>query len=371
MSEGGAGLSVDLVASWVLFCYFGAKSRAISDWGVIVSLLQEKSEREPEAGHVLRAYTLDGRGGGVALSPEAILPADRSEGGIVWLHLDGNHPDTRPWLESEIDALDPFIVDALMAEENRPRLTQIGDGVLLILRGVNLNENEEPEDMVSICVWADKSRVIFVSQDRIRASGDIQEQLREGRGPKDCGHVLTTLCSRLFERMDPILGELDELTDEIEEMVLQDADASLSESIIDVRIQAIKFRRYMAPQREAIDHLRNSNVSWLGKAHRRHLQEVFNHVTRCVEDLEAVRDRAQIVKDELAHFQAERLNKHMYLLSLLAAIFMPLSFLTGLLGINVGGIPGAESGWGFWIATAILVVVFIGQVAVFRWLKWL
>lgn len=321
------------------------------------------------SGHILRAYELDGAGGGQLLPLDRIAVADRAES-AVWLHLDGNHPDARRCLETEISTLDPFVVDALLAQETRPRLTQIGDGVILVLRGVNLNEDEEPEDMVSISIWADRDRVIFVSRSRIRAAGDLEELLRNGKGPKDVGQFVTMLCSRLFERMEPILGVLQETTDNIEEEVLLESGAALRESIIDVRVQAIMFRRHMAPQREAIDQLRNCDLPWLGKGHRRHLQEVYNHVTRHVEDLEAIRERAMIVKDELAHLQADSLNRHMYFLSLLAAIFMPLGFLTGLLGINVGGIPGASSGYGFWIVAGLLILVMIAQVFIFKRLKW-
>jgi len=319
--------------------------------------------------HILRAYGFDGQGLGKKLTGDDIsreLKDDR----LAWVHLDANHPDTHDWLEKEIAYLDPFIIEALLAEETRPRMTQINDGVLLILRGVNLNENADPEDMVSIRLYVDSHRIVSVRRRRLKAIWDIADRLDEGRGPKNSGEFVSQLVIRMFERMQPVLTALDEATDDVEEGLLEDADNKQREAIVDVRKKAIIFRRYMAPQRDAISQLRMSDVSWLGDRDKRQLQEALNHVTRYVEDLDSIRERAQIVKDELANNLANKLNRNMYVLSVIAAIFLPLGFLTGLLGINVGGIPGAENDMSFWIFIAILIVLVAGQIYLFKKLKW-
>lgn len=69
---------------------------------------------------------------------------------LAWAHLNANHADTAAWLASQISNLDDIVIEALLAEETRPRFVPVNDGVLLTLRGVNLNANADPEDMVSI-----------------------------------------------------------------------------------------------------------------------------------------------------------------------------------------------------------------------------
>ncbi len=319
--------------------------------------------------HILLSYELDGNGSGVCLSKDMVAKKTKGEK-LTWVHLDANHPETKQWLEREISFLDPFIVRVLLADDSQPRMTQLHGGVLLIMRGVNLNENADPEDMVSIRLWVEKHRIISVRRRRLKAIVDIEEKIKAGKGPKDSGEFVCMLAARLFERMEPVLSALDEQTDEIEEKVLEKADASLRESIVDVRIQAIMFRRYMAPQRDAIEQLRMSELDWLDDGHKRHLQESYNHVTRYVGDLDAIRERAQIVKDELANILSDRLNKNMYVLSVIAAVFLPLGFLTGLLGINVGGIPGAENSDAFLIFCGILILIVAVQAIIFKKLKW-
>ncbi|MCP5536013.1 MAG: zinc transporter ZntB [Akkermansiaceae bacterium] len=319
--------------------------------------------------HALLAYQFDGKGGGRSLTGDSTHQVPDGDG-LVWIHMDVNQPETRTWLEGEIAHLDPYIIDALLEEETRPRMIQIKDGAMMILRGVNLNENADPEDMVSIRLWVEKHRVISVRRRRLKAVRDIEESIKAGKGPKDAGHLVCMLLSRLFKRIEPVLTELDETTDDIEESLLESVDVSLREAIIDVRKQAIMFRRYMVPQRDAVDQLRMSDVSWLEDRHRRQLQENYNRVTRYLEDLDAIRERAQIVKDELANILSDRLNKNMYMLSVIAAVFLPLGFLTGLLGINVGGIPGADNEYAFVIFCAFLFGIVAFQIYLFKRLKW-
>lgn len=319
---------------------------------------------------ILRAYEFDGGGGGNPLADEMVAEAIRSDR-LAWVHLDVNHPDTRGWLEKELTYLDPFIVEALLAEETRPRVTQIDDGALIILRGVNLNENADPEDMVSIRLWADSKRIVSLRRRKLKAVLDLEEKIKKGRGPKDAGDFVCALVSNLFQRMSPVLVELDERTDEIEERVMEAPSTQLRQSIVDIRKEAILLRRYMAPQKDAIGQFRLAELTWLEAKHRRQLNENLDLIMRYVEDLDAIRERAQIVKDELANHLADKLNKNLYLLSVVAAIFLPLGFLTGLLGINVGGIPGADNDSSFWIFTGLLAVIVLIQVLIFRKLKWI
>lgn len=319
--------------------------------------------------HIILAYGFDGNGSGMPLQGDDISKLIKSDK-LAWVHLDANQPATKTWLEQNITYLDPLIIEALLEEETRPRASVVNDGILLILRGANLNENADPEDMISIRLWVDQHRIISIQRQRLRAIGDIEESLKQQQGPGNAADFVCTLIERLFERMSPALNELNDTTDDIEEKILESADISLRQAIVDVRMQAILFRRHMSPQRDAIERLRMTELDWFDANHRRHLQESFNQVTRYIEDLDAVRERAQIVKDELANILTDRLNKNMYILSVIAAIFLPLGFLTGLLGINVGGIPGAENPEAFWMFGGLLCFLVLLQVILFKKLKW-
>lgn len=318
---------------------------------------------------ILYAYAINGDGTGTPLSGDAVSQTIKDDA-LAWVHLDGNHPGTREWLEREVSYLDDLIIEALLEQQTRPRIIEFEQGALMILRGVNLNENAQAEDMISIRLWVDAHRIISVRLRPLKAVQDMCQRLESGSGPKNAGEFIGALSGRLFERMEPVFSELDERVDDVEEQVMDTPDKVLRASITDIRKQAIIFRRYIAPQKDVIAYLRGSDMPWLEQNHKRKLQENLDRVTRYVEDLDAIRERAQIVKDELSNALADKMNKNMYMLTIIAAIFLPLGFLTGLLGINVGGIPGADYAGSFFIFCGVLTVIVFLQVLYFKWQKW-
>lgn len=100
------------------------------------------------------------------------------------------------------------------------------------------------------------------------------------------------------------------------------------------------------------------------------LREVRNRLQRHLEDLDAVRDRTIIVQEELQAHLSDQLNSRMYVLNIVAAIFLPLSFLTGLFGINVGGIPGASYNYAFPLFSGITLLIAVGVLTLFYWKRW-
>jgi zinc transporter len=319
--------------------------------------------------HILHALQINDKGQATHLEGRAISEIIKNKQ-LAWVHFDAAHPETRVWLESEVPYLDSLIIDALLADNTRPRIVEFEKGLLLILRGVNLNEGAAPDDMVSIRLWIDANRIISVRLRKLKAVDDIRTLLLQGKGPKNSADFLTALSSRLFERMEPVITALDERSDDIEEKILDDPDIKERQEIIAIRKQAITLRRYIAPQRDVLMHIRTCEMEWIDIIHKRRIQESYDRVTRYIEDLDMIRERSQIVKDELANALADRLNKNMYVLSVIAAIFLPLGFLTGLLGINVGGIPGADNAQSFMIFCGFLVTIVAIQVLIFKKMKW-
>ncbi|MBA3036344.1 MAG: zinc transporter ZntB, partial [Desulfobacterium sp.] len=123
--------------------------------------------------------------------------------------------------------------------------------------------------------------------------------------------------------------------------------------------------------RDVMAHLHNEKVDWLNDTERMRLREIADRTTRYVEDLDAIRDRATVTQEELNGRLAEQMNKTMYVLSIVAGIFLPLGLLTGLLGINVGGIPGTENHWAFAIFCGLLLIVAVMQIWLFKRKKWM
>jgi zinc transporter len=321
-----------------------------------------------ENGELVHALLLDGEGGARNLTA-AEVRAWQPQQGIIWLHFDFTASATRDWLERSLN-LPEIVVDALLSEETRPRSTVIEKGLLMSLRGVNLNPGANPEDMVSIRLSAEENRIVSTRRRRLLSVEDLAESLLAGTGPATTADLLIELCDRLVWRVNGTVDQFEDEVADLESRSLEQEDTDLRRDLATLRRQTIAVRRYLAPQREALNRLSMEKLRWINDAHRMQIREITDRLIRNIEDLDALRERAGVTQEELTNRIAEQMNNRMYVLSIVAAIFLPLGTLTGLLGINVGGIPGAEHPLGFPLFVILLVLIVAIEFVWFRHKKW-
>jgi len=312
----------------------------------------------------LHSLVLDGHGGCREATAEEVAQG-RSTEGLLWLHLDHSVDEASTWMRQR-SGIDEVVVEALLAPSPRPRSLVSGAGLLVVLRGIHARDGAEPDEMVSVRIWLEQDRCITLRQRRLAAMTEVAGQLRAGHGPDDAGELLHEITERLLDRIEDVVQGIEDRTDDLEERVLTAEGRQVRTQLSDLRRQSIALRRYIAPQRDAIGRLHTERVPWMSELTRARLRESSDRITRYLETIDACRERAAVTYEELGNRLAEQMNHTMYILSVVAAIFLPLGLLTGLLGINVGGMPGADEPRAFAIVTVLLVV---GGIAEWVWFK--
>ena len=286
------------------------------------------------------------------------------------MHLDRTHPRAVAWLEGAA-GIGELAREALLAADTRPRATPYDGGLMLNLRGVNLNPGADPEDMLSVRLWVRPGLAVSTRRFPMLAVRDLRAAIEAGHGPTGEGSFVVLLALRLLDRMGPVLQGLDERLDDLEESLLERESGELRSALRGFRREVVQLRRYIGPQREALAALALADLAWLEAADRHRLREALDRVTRYVEDLDAERERAALLADELLGLLSERMNRTMYLLTVVAALFLPLGFVTGLLGINVAGLPGTDTDWAFVAVCGMLVGLCGVELWLLRRLKWI
>jgi zinc transporter len=300
---------------------------------------------------LIYGFDLDGKGGGTQLGWSDIQGPPTS-GGLTWIHLDLAAPETSAYVRAR-SGLEEEAADVLLAEHTRPRIVQFDDGVVVILRGINFNPGAEPDDMVSIRIWASEHLVVSCRKLPLLAVQDVSHAIERERGPCNSGELLATIADRLAERMDDVIEGLEDESDALEERVEEGQIKQINAALADLRRTFIGLRRYLTPQRDALLRLAAVKPDWLAEEDRNWLRELADQTTRYLEALEAARDRATVTQEELLQRLSEKTEQRMYLLSVVTAVFLPLGLITGILGVNVGGIPGAETPWAFLLLCVI------------------
>jgi zinc transporter len=307
--------------------------------------------------------TLDGRGGAntVDESCESVTPPH-------WAHIDYSSEQARGWLAAR--GLEPFVIDTLIRHESRPNMVAVDDGLLIVLRGINRNAGADPEDMVSLRIWIERDRMISVRQRQVIAAREVLAELEHGNGPKDLAELLTRLIERLADGIAVFVDDIEERMEQHEADVETGEPANIRSDVSAIRRQLATVRRYLAPQRDALDALFRQGKSFLDEGKLYLVREQSDRITRYVEDLDLVRERALVVQEELFNRISQEQNARTYVLSIVAAIFLPITFISGVFGMNVAGLPGLEDINSFWIVSGVMLAISVAILIGLRLKKW-
>lgn len=289
--------------------------------------------------------------------------------GFLWLHLHGRDEEDADYLKRQVHVPD-VAASALFATETRPRCDRIENGALVNLRGPGELDPEDSDRLVSIRLWVHKNRVTSVSRRRMTATAEVMAQMKDG-AITDPGDLVAAYARSISRQLDPQVADLGDTLDGIESG-LEDSQSLYRHrrAITRIRSEAIGFRRFVAPNRDALLTLSALDFDWLSQEDRLHIREAADRFARMTEELEAVRERAALLHEQITDLRAEQLDMRGLQISIVAFIFLPLTFITGLLGMNVAGIPYAEQPWAFWAVVGFCALVAVFVAAYFIWRHW-
>jgi zinc transporter len=291
--------------------------------------------------------------------------------GPLWVHLD--RVQTIPeWLKKH-HPIDGAVLESLRAEARRPRVEVLHhDNLVIVFRTMNVDvapAADLTQTNRTTRVWGSPTRIVTMSESDPEVFEDCARQIESERGPKTVPEFLVRLTDNVVKRAELAVLQIDaDLTDvelDQEKGIVLQAERSRA-----IRRRATQLRRSMAPYREVLVQLNHLRLQWL----RDHVRDAWAPMVedggQVVEDVDGILDRARLVQESISDRIARELNQRVYVLTLISAIMLPLTFLTGLVGVNLGGIPGANSPWAFTVFCVLLGIIGICQYCIFRHLRW-
>ncbi len=312
---------------------------------------------------------LNGKGGATNYTWKDIYNWS-SEKGTLWIHLSLPGDEINNWVRKK-SGISETLSEVLLNGRDRPRLLKEENKFCLSVRAINFNPGEDPDDMVFLHIYIEENRIITIRHRKVLAIDGIKVSLENDIGPKNSSEFLLEVLSKISRRIGRVIQNIDDQVDEIEEEVVEKADIKLRSLLSSLRRQTINLRRFLSPQREVLNYLGSLHISWFNSREINQIRELIEKYIRYLEEIDSVRDRAAITHEEINSIYSEQLNQTMYVLSIVATIFLPLGFLTGLLGINVGGIPGTDNSLAFLIVCIILIFVGVIELFIFKLKRWI
>jgi len=312
-------------------------------------------------------YVLDGKGKAKSIPQKSVSNTTK---GPIWAHIDYTNSQNQEWLKRQ--KLSTSVLENLLDSDTTPRYFKEPRGLLIVLRGVNTGSNE-PDDMIAVHIWMTKNRLLTLSHRSLPTISNIMADFKKGNGPKTIQECFVQLARQMNGRIEKALVDINEEGDELEEAIIGETsfreDTVLRNRLSTLRHKIVGLRRYLVPQRDMINKLcAESNI--FEDENLQQLQELARDVSTIVSELDFARDHSAVTQEELDSQTNIEMSQTMYLMSLIMVVFTPLTFITGLLGANVGGIPFGEHPYGFIAITIILIIIAIAQAFILKKVHW-
>ena len=309
----------------------------------------------------------DGKGGVLRHEPTAEKPAVPARG-FKLVCGNSKAPEFKVWLKEELGV---FNADLLTVPSSRSRCTVIEDRAMVVMRVAR--PGAEPDDIGRqlLTLWIEKGRVIIASELNILDFLGLTKWESSHHAPMTPADLVARLGLRAADRLEPLVERLGDRLDEIEESLIVQNTSRAQGKLSHLRRTLISFRRLVWPQRDVLNTLEIEDLSHFTARDRLRLREASARSARLGDELQALSERAVLVHEQIIDARAEQMNRTMLILAAVTVVFMPLTLITGVLGMNVAGIPLSDNDHAFWTVCVALVMLALGIVWWMRGRRWL
>jgi zinc transporter len=288
--------------------------------------------------------------------------------GFALISGNSRAPEFKVWLKRE---LGDFNADLITVPSTRSRCTVLDDRALVVLRVARPGADPEDVGRQLLTLWIEKGRVIIASELNIVEFLGITQWQQTHHAPVSPADLVARLALRAADRIEPLIERMGDSLDTIEETLMMNRAGDSRSRLAHLRRTLINMRRLIWPQRDVLTTLEIEDLSFFTARDRVRLREAAARTARLGDEMQTLSERAVLVHEQLLDTRAEQMNQTMLLLAAATVVLMPLTVISGILGMNVEGIPFHDSPYAFWIVTGFLCVLGVAIYLFMRKKKWM
>lgn len=272
--------------------------------------------------------------------------------GVTWIDIDIADEEERAWLVAWNEISDQ--AKALLLEPVRlSHREHLVDGMILSLRTMQAGETDYIDHLTDLKLLIGRSQAITVRTGEVAAVDELRQFLRSGRILVTPVDLLGFMVSGMTKRMEVVIFDLTRDIDAVEDQLLDSESVPSGQTMNELRRRVIRIRRQLTSVQQVLSPIASDPALTLDADDRETLVRASNHVTRYMESLEDCRTHVQMLQDHIEAQHVTTMNRSSLNLTIVATVFLPLTFLSGLLGMNVAGIPEEHNPWAFWVVSGV------------------
>lgn len=312
---------------------------------------------------------------------ERILPSTeacfqfKGSATTTWINIEGVHDASVIQKIGTHFDLHPLTMEDILNTDQRPKREDVAHYIYVVLKMVYFNSKHElATEQVSLILTAD----CVISFQEQAQEGDVfdyvRERIRSGKGrirKAKADYLLYALIDAVVDNYYVVLEDLGEKIEQLENDLITDPTTGMLNNLYALKRTMLSLRRSIWPLREVIGSLERDNNPLLERATLLYLQDVYGHVIQIIDTIEVLRETLSSMLDIYLSSVSNKLNTTMKFLTLVATIFMPLTFIAGVYGMNFKNMPELEWYYGYPASLVVMAVIAVGMIVFFRVKKWL
>lgn len=299
----------------------------------------------------------------------AVQPGKRN-----WINIDGLHDEKLMEEVQQRFSLHPLISEDILRPDQRPKLEEYDDGasVFIVSRMVYEHEGEIGSEQLSLVLGQE---FLLTFQER---PGDVlnpvRDRLRSGKGrlrSRGCDYLAYALLDSVVDHYFVLLERYGDTVERIEDSIIQSPDDNDLRNIHHLKQGLITLRKSIWPMRDVVSKIERGELKLFQKTTLVYVRDLYDHTIRTIDSVESYREMLSSLQDMYMSFMSNRMNQIMKVLTIISTIFIPLTFIAGIYGMNFDNMPETHWRYGYFYLLGLMAVLAIGMVIYFKTRKWL
>jgi magnesium transporter len=293
---------------------------------------------------------------------------------VTWINIDGLHQVEIMEKIGNHFGIHPLIMEDILNTRQRPKMDDLEDYVYVVLKMLSYNEEDDVIDVEQTSIILGHNFVISFQEKEGDVFEPIRERIRKNKGrirKMGADYLAYALVDSVVDNYFTILEKLWERIEFLEEELVENPSTQTLQEIYELKREMIFLRKSIWPLREVISELERGESSLIKESTGIYLRDVYDHTIQVIDTVETFRDMISGMLDVYLSSLSNKMNEVMKVLTIIATIFIPLTFLAGVYGMNFRYMPELEWHQGYFAVLFLMVIIFIGMVIYFRKKKWL
>jgi magnesium transporter len=293
---------------------------------------------------------------------------------VSWINIDGINQVEIIEKIGEHFNIHPLVLEDILNTDQRPKMEDLGDYIFIVLKMLYYSEREDGINVEQVSLILGPNFVISFQEREGDVFNPIRERIRNGKGrirKLDAGYLAYSLIDAIVDNYFIIPEKLGEKIEDVEEELVTNPTRATLQAIHNLKRELIFLRKSVWPLREVIGSLERGESSLIKKSTQIYLRDVYDHTIQVADTVETFRDMLSGMLDIYLSSISNKMNEVMKVLTVVATIFIPLTFIVGIYGMNFRFMPELELRWGYFAVLFGMVVIAIGMITYFRKKKWL